>query len=142
MRFPFTNQTRPRAPRKQQAVYYQNRACDYEAGRTACPSYTTSFAAAFPEGLQMVAGDPSLRTFDPANLAHRAVSHMCMFKNRDGSEETNSLPLEQCNDIRSQVTFPSCWDGQNLDSADHKSHVGFSLSPCRTYAAAGGGGGS
>lgn len=76
----------------------------------------------------MVAGDPSLRTFDPANLAHRAVSHMCMFKNRDGSEETNSLPLEQCNDIRSQVTFPSCWDGQNLDSADHKSHVGFSLS--------------
>lgn len=110
-----------------QAVYYQNRACDYQEGRTSCPSYTTNFAAAFPAGLQMVAGDPALRTFDESDLAQKAVSHMCLFKNPDqqdgGSEETNSLPLQQCSDIRSQVTFPSCWDGQNLDSADHKSHV-------------------
>ncbi|KAK7757100.1 hypothetical protein SLS62_000647 [Diatrype stigma] len=114
---------------KGSAVYYQNRACDYQSNRTSCPSYKTNFAAAFPEGLQMVAGDPSLRTFDDSDLAQKAVSHMCLFENPDeqgrGSEETNSLPLEQCSDIRSQVTFPSCWDGQNLDSADHKSHMSY-----------------
>ncbi|RYP87407.1 hypothetical protein DL769_000503 [Monosporascus sp. CRB-8-3] len=39
-----------------QAVYYQNRACDYEPGRTSRPSYKTSFARPFPEDLQMLPG--------------------------------------------------------------------------------------
>jgi hypothetical protein len=25
--------------------------------------------------------------------------------------------------MRAETFFPSCWDGKNLDSADHKSHV-------------------
>ncbi|RYP09450.1 hypothetical protein DL765_008446 [Monosporascus sp. GIB2] len=40
-----------------------------------------------------------------------------------GSVQTKSLPLEQCIDIRSQVTFPSCWNGRNLNSPDDKSHT-------------------
>src|SRR5690606_36000554 len=27
--------------------------------------------------------------------------------------------------LRAQVFFPSCWDGRNLDSPDHKSHVAY-----------------
>ena len=27
--------------------------------------------------------------------------------------------------LRLHVTFPSCWDGVNLDSANHKTHVGY-----------------
>ena len=27
--------------------------------------------------------------------------------------------------LRAEVTFPSCWDGVNLDSADHKSHMAY-----------------
>jgi len=38
----------------------------------------------------------------------------------------NELPAKKCpSGIRSQVNFPSCWDGKNTDSPDHKSHVAF-----------------
>ncbi|KAI0151717.1 WSC domain-containing protein [Xylariaceae sp. FL1272] len=104
------------------AVYYQNRACDYVAGRTQCPSYKTYFSAAPPKGLRMLSGDKNLFTFNSSAIAQRAVSHHCL---GDVDEETNSLPVRHCNTIRSQVTFPSCWDGVNLDSADHKSHMSF-----------------
>ena len=29
--------------------------------------------------------------------------------------------------MRAQVFFPSCWDGQNLDSEDHKSHMSYPI---------------
>ena len=29
------------------------------------------------------------------------------------------------NDLRAQSVYPSCWDGKNLDSPDHKSHVAY-----------------
>ncbi|KAI1825229.1 WSC domain-containing protein [Xylaria intraflava] len=104
------------------AVYYQNRACDYEAGRTSCPDYKTNFPAAPPAGLRMISGNKDLRTFNESDIRQRAVNHHCI-----GSvdEETNSLPVNQCDDIRSQVTFPPCWDGVNVDSDDHSSHMSF-----------------
>lgn len=27
--------------------------------------------------------------------------------------------------MRAQIVFPSCWDGVNLDSEDHKSHMSY-----------------
>lgn len=34
----------------------------------------------------------------------------------------------QCPDgLRAQAFFPSCWDGQNLDSEDHKSHMSYPI---------------
>jgi hypothetical protein len=30
---------------------------------------------------------------------------------------------KQCDTIRAEYYFPSCWDGESLDSDDHKSHV-------------------
>jgi hypothetical protein len=32
------------------------------------------------------------------------------------------------------VTFPTCWDGKNLDSPDHQSHVAYSTIPFEPYA--------
>lgn len=29
--------------------------------------------------------------------------------------------------MRAQVFFPSCWDGQNLDSPDHQSHMSYPI---------------
>ncbi|KAK5627031.1 hypothetical protein RRF57_002747 [Xylaria bambusicola] len=104
------------------AVYYQNRACNYQAGRTRCPSIKENFPTVFPAGLRMISGDKDLRTFNKNDIAQRAINHHCL-----GSidQETNSLPLVHCDTIRSQVTFPPCWDGVNVDSADHKSHMAF-----------------
>lgn len=31
--------------------------------------------------------------------------------------------------IRGQLSFPNCWDGVNLDSADHHSHMAYSATP-------------
>lgn len=66
------------------------------------------------------------RTYNDSELAQRAISHMCIRKD-SSSVETKHLPREPCSLTRSQVFFPSCWDGENLDSDDHQSHV--SLQP-------------
>ncbi|KAI1186541.1 WSC domain-containing protein [Nemania serpens] len=109
-------------PFKGNAIYYQNRACDYAPGRTVCPSYKTNFAAPPPAGLRMISGNKDLRTFNQSDVTQRAVNHHCVGPT---DQETNSLPLYHCDLIRAQVTFPPCWDGKNLDSADHKSHMAF-----------------
>lgn len=30
-------------------------------------------------------------------------------------------------DLRLHVTFPSCWDGRRVDSADHQSHMAYAM---------------
>jgi uncharacterized protein DUF1996/WSC domain-containing protein len=77
---------------------------------------------AFPEGFQMLAGNPHLRSFNNT-LEQRAISYACLGVS---GPETPGLPNHNCpNGLRAQVMFPSCWDGVNLDSPDHKSHVAY-----------------
>lgn len=41
-------------------------------------------------------------------------------------QDINFPNVNACEDgIRYQVFFPMCWDGVNLDSADHKSHMAY-----------------
>jgi Domain of unknown function (DUF1996) len=37
--------------------------------------------------------------------------------------EVYTLPTSLANILSFHVRFPSCWDGVNVDSPDHKSHV-------------------
>ncbi|KAL2809858.1 hypothetical protein BJX63DRAFT_423519 [Aspergillus granulosus] len=104
------------------AIYYLNRACDYTPGAITCRS--GSYPLAPPTGLRVVAGNPRLRTFNGSDFSQRAISHMCLQQNGT-SEETKHLPRRPCSKLRSQVFFPSCWDGKNLDSPDHKSHMAY-----------------
>src|SRR5207244_9474853 len=41
--------------------------------------------------------------------------------------QTCALPILHGSFLRLHVRFPDCWDGQNLDSADHKSHMAYAL---------------
>ncbi|KAF2673554.1 hypothetical protein BT63DRAFT_159880 [Microthyrium microscopicum] len=112
------------------------------------PGQTT----AFPAGFRMIAGDNTRRgstlpatieqksvwVFDPkmreqSTLAQLAIGFNCL--NYKGTPEPfddrNKLPgrhvLDSCADgLRLELTFPSCWDGEHLDSPDHKSHVAYS----------------
>lgn len=78
---------------------------------------------AFPEGFRMLAGNPMLRSFSPT-LEQRAINFNCL--GAAGKPETNEIPDYNCpGGLRAQVFFPSCWDGVNLDSADHKSHMAY-----------------
>ncbi|TVY57397.1 WSC domain-containing protein [Lachnellula cervina] len=77
---------------------------------------------AFPEGFRMVAGDPSLRSYSNTN-EQNAITFACLGTN---TAETNGFPNIKCPDgLRAQVFFPSCWNGVDLDSADHKSHMAY-----------------
>ncbi len=72
----------------------------------------------------MVAGNPFKRSF-ANDFPSQAVSFVCLDYGGSGAGgEWNYLPDHACPDgIRAQVFFPSCWDGVNVDSSDHKSHV-------------------
>ena len=77
---------------------------------------------AFPQGFRMVAGDPFTRTYD-GSLAAQGISFNCLGANKP---ETNGFPDIPCpGGLRAQVYFPQCWDGVNLDSVDHKSHMSY-----------------
>ncbi|KAL4878235.1 hypothetical protein BJY04DRAFT_221384 [Aspergillus karnatakaensis] len=104
------------------AIYYLNRACNHTASASGCRK--GSYPLAPPAGLRVIAGNPMLQTYNNSDFAQRAISHMCL-KQNGASEETKHLPRQPCEKLRSQVFFPSCWDGKNLDSWDHKSHMAY-----------------
>lgn len=77
---------------------------------------------AFPPGFRMLAGDTAKRTggFD---LATQGISYACLGANQP---ETNLIPNYNCpGGMRAQVFFPACWNGKDLDSPDHRSHVSY-----------------
>ncbi|CAN8096042.1 unnamed protein product [Discula destructiva] len=119
----------------------------------AAPSGDTSITA-FPQGFRMIAGDTDRRNYtvgdyespDPdksewaalgqtsqADLAQRALGFNCLdyTKTAEGSLYRHFMPSKDyidayCPDgIRFELMFPSCWDGKNLDSTDHRSHVAY-----------------
>jgi len=113
-------------------IYYQLRACDYAPGLTKCDNPTsdgTKIPLAFPDGFRMVAGDPLRRTQNDSDIAQRAVHIACL--TFDGELDPKQygqgpgFPKQRCLTLRAEVYFPSCWDGINLDSPDHKSHVAY-----------------
>jgi hypothetical protein len=79
---------------------------------------------AYPKDFRMLAGDPFKRA-PGSDFASQAVSFVCLDYNGQSSYHSG-LPDRVCpNGMRAQVFFPSCWDGKNLDSADHKSHMAY-----------------
>ncbi|KAF2189233.1 hypothetical protein K469DRAFT_626136 [Zopfia rhizophila CBS 207.26] len=86
---------------------------------------------AFKPGFRMIVGDPMLRKKQgmQKQLCHRCFSNV--EQNPFGGapctgQDTESLPNKMCNGgIRATITFPTCWDGKNIDSPDHKSHIAY-----------------
>ncbi|KAJ3934187.1 MAG: hypothetical protein NXY57DRAFT_995169 [Lentinula lateritia] len=80
---------------------------------------------AFPDNFRMISGDMTLRSYNESSYAQQAVTFLCLDFN-GVSTKYNMLPPVSCpSGLRAQINFPMCWDGKNLDSADHKSHVAF-----------------
>ena len=81
-----------------------------------------------PAGLRMIAGDPNA-TAPRASGAPRTFRWKC-----SGGPNKQNTPggdaIENCDvgaDLLQEVFFPQCWDGKNLDSPDHKSHMSYSV---------------
>ncbi|KAK4112336.1 hypothetical protein N656DRAFT_731509 [Canariomyces notabilis] len=87
---------------------------------------------AFRPGFRMLVGDAGLRGPVQKGKYDPKICHRCMPKSGDlrnlncAAPDSITLPTKFCaGGIRSVITFPTCWDGVNLDSVDHKSHVAY-----------------
>jgi len=103
------------------AHYYQKRACNYDPDIKYCNKSVVPLA--FPYGFRMLAGNPYRRTQNNSDIAQRAINMMCMWDG--GSFQAPGFPTRSCDRLRAEVYFPSCWDGVNLDTPDHQSHVAY-----------------
>lgn len=90
---------------------------------------------AFKEGFRMLVGDAALET---SQGMQRQLCHRCYETPSNAGvagvsggppctgSDTQSFPAKACpGGIRTTITFPTCWDGKNVDSPDHKSHVAY-----------------
>ncbi|KAF9650961.1 hypothetical protein BDM02DRAFT_3259358 [Thelephora ganbajun] len=81
-------------------------------------------AIPFPDDFRMLAGSPTSRSKNESDSTPDET-FLCLNPLAQASRHS-VLPALQCpGGLRSQVTFPSCWDGKNLDSDSHKVHVAF-----------------
>jgi hypothetical protein len=74
---------------------------------------------AFPVGLRIIAGNSKATGPQPTSVFYWGCAH------DENAGQLTSPP--QCTDqLRAHIIFPNCWDGVNLDSPDHKSHMAYS----------------
>ncbi|KAF2868571.1 hypothetical protein BDV95DRAFT_630339 [Massariosphaeria phaeospora] len=84
----------------------------------------------FKPGFRMLAGDPTLREKGTLGICHRCLKESERVRGGNGApcdaNDTAAFPATPCpGGIRATVIFPSCWDGVNVDSPDHQSHVAY-----------------
>ncbi|MGH8928578.1 MAG: DUF1996 domain-containing protein [Acidimicrobiia bacterium] len=76
----------------------------------------------WPAGLRVVAGDGHAQT---------PQSDFIVWWDCDGVDMERQPTAPTCptssRGLEANVRFPDCWDGANLDSADHKSHMSYSV---------------
>lgn len=102
------------------------------ASDTTCQSSGgTGSCIAFPNGLRFVFG------YDPATPTERAGNprFSCEGATAAGGEYSTitqiavNCPSQPSNGVYNKlvatIDSPSCWDGKNLDSADHRSHMAY-----------------
>ena len=91
---------------------------------------TNPYITAPPKGLRMIAGEVR-----PMRVSQGKGRFFCQ-DNSKNNEQNNWGVMWADNHIKAScggenqmlrmiVNFPQCWDGKNLDSPDHKSHMAF-----------------
>jgi hypothetical protein len=80
-----------------------------------------------PLGLRMIAGN---HMSQPGNEQDNAIArwHCQTWESDDSSSPQWSSGIPECFEpdrLRLDLVFPSCWNGVDLDSEDHKSHMAY-----------------
>lgn len=86
--------------------------------------WNTGAATAFPDGFKMVAGVGGI---PQARANAECVAPFPCERANCESEDTSFFPATGCAELEVSMAFPICWDGVNLDSDDHMSHVSYDL---------------
>lgn len=92
--------------------------------RVAAPSGTT--VARIPDGLKMIVGNPHAES--PAE--NPRLGRDIIWKCGPGSGTNLAQPPTQCSSgiMVASLRFPNCWNGKDLDSPDHISHMSYPVS--------------
>jgi hypothetical protein len=91
----------------------------YKQGYALTPS---SLIQPLPVGLRMIAGDPR-----NASAGSPVASFKCIGGPNNSNDQYGSA-IPNCDagaEVYQVIVFPQCWDGRNLDSPDHKSHMSY-----------------
>ncbi|KAI0025404.1 hypothetical protein F4780DRAFT_774868 [Xylariomycetidae sp. FL0641] len=102
-------------------------------------SYDNSKVTAFKPGFRMLAGHQDQREAGGGVTKWNAICFRCynapnfggdnLAPCADPSVDSVALPAKQCpGGIRTTIRFPTCWNGKDLDSPDHMSHVSYPAS--------------
>lgn len=81
-----------------------------------------------PPGLRMIAGIGSTTPGDPPQDTAIVRWHCQSWDASDGANPMFSATIPECVEpdrLRADLFFPSCWNGVDLDAADHKSHMAY-----------------
>jgi len=125
------------------SAYWMPVIVDTAAGEIVAPSfnavyYQSGFGGVdaesiqpIPEGLMMIAGDPTRTPSDGAGNGQFGFSNArwgCF--NGGGAPETqgDGTTIPDCSSDQSVtaiINFPQCWDGENLDAEDHRGHMAY-----------------
>lgn len=83
-----------------------------------------------PMGLKIVAGSPATTPAVAAQSTSIARWHCQSWNSSDAAGGPWSSTIPECaapDMLRLDIFFPSCWNGSNLDSADHASHMAYPI---------------
>ncbi|KAI0402491.1 hypothetical protein F4802DRAFT_617852 [Xylaria palmicola] len=81
------------------------------------------YITAFPPGFRMTVGSPTTTSLDQAK-GHIGLRFNCLQTLLNRGAEMVDFPDRPCPaGIFAVHHFPACWDGKNLDSPDHQSHM-------------------
>jgi hypothetical protein len=87
--------------------------------------WATGSTTAFPNGFNMIAtGSNHKSRVDPECVAPQPCE-----LDDCSSDDTRFFPSHACAELEVSMSFPTCWDGENLTSPDMMSHVSYDLSP-------------
>jgi hypothetical protein len=81
-----------------------------------------------PPGLRMIAGDMRVMPGGTPQSSTVARWHCQSWNSSDAGNPRWSATIPECvapDRVRFDLFFPSCWNGRELDSADHKSHLAY-----------------
>jgi hypothetical protein len=78
----------------------------------------------FPAGFKLIAGDARATAAQDMKVTYWNCGAMSTVP---ASADVPTCPNDRAQGLRLHVNFPSCWDGQHLDSADHKSHMAYAV---------------
>lgn len=87
---------------------------------------TQGKATAFKPGFRMTVGDPTFRTAQQLQAKYKYLDFTCLATSMTRGGQTLDFPKQPCAaGIMVSIRFPTCWDGKNVDSPDHQSHVAY-----------------